>query len=510
MLKRVVLGTLAFLAIVSIAGAIWVRSVFTKDTVRQALAAQLSAALGEPVVVDGIGASIYPRVTVRLEGVSVGTPVRVRIRNLRLGTGLRALFSRQIVGGTVHLDGAIVTLPLPAFGSASTAPSSGSGSPLEIVSIDEIVLNDVQVVSGGRTLRGDIVAIPHGEAVTLKSIALAAEDTRLTASGEITNLAGPVGTLAIRAETLNFPRLLDFLTAFAAGSAGGPPPGRAAAASPAPPAPPADVTLSLDAARATMGTLTLDGLKGRAHATRQGIAFDSIAFGVFGGRYTGSMHVTADALPSYRLQADVSDIDVAAMTAFAGSPGVISGRLTGRLDVSGRSADMTSALANSRGTARIGIRDGVVKRLGLVKTIVVATSGRADAQLPSGRSSTDEPFTALGATLTIGAGAARTSDLRFESPDVLMRSAGSVRLDGSAIDLRGDVQLSEALTQQAGRDLVRYTQEEGRVTLPVTITGPAAAPSVHVDVAAVAGRAIKNRVQEELKKGLDRLFKRVP
>jgi hypothetical protein len=57
---------------------------------------------------------------------------------------------------------------------------------------------------------------------------------------------------------------------------------------------------------------------------------------------------------------------------------------------------------------------------------------------------------------------------------------------------------------------VRYTQEEGRVTLPVTITGPAAAPSVHVDVAAVAGRAIKNRVQEELKKGLDRLFKRVP
>jgi hypothetical protein len=133
-----------------------------------------------------------------------------------------------------------------------------------------------------------------------------------------------------------------------------------------------------------------------------------------------------------------------------------------------------------------------VKRLGLVKTIVVATSGRADAQLPAGTSSSDEPFTALGATLAIGDGAARTSDLRFESPNVLMRSTGSLRLDGSAIDLRGDVQLSEALTQQAGRDLVRYTQEQGRVTLPVTVTGSAAAPSVHVDVAAVAGRASKN------------------
>lgn len=509
MLKRLVLGGLALLPVVSIAGALWVRSVFTKDTVRQALAAQISAAIGQPVVVEGIGASIYPRVTVTLEGVSVGTPVRVRIRNLRLGTGLRALFSRQIVGGTVHLDGAIVTLPLPPLGSASATPAAGSGSPLEIVSIDEIVLNDVRVESGGRTLRGDIVAIPHGEAVTLESIALAAEDTRLTGSGEIANLAGPVGTLAIRAETLNFPRLLDFLTAFAAGSGHAPASGQAAAA-PAAPAPPADVTLSLEAARATIGTLSLDGLKGRARATGQGVAFDSIAFGVFGGRYTGSMNMTADALPSYRLQADVSDIDVAAMTAFAGSPGVVTGRLTGHVDVSGRSADMASALANSRGTARIAIRDGVVKRLGLVKTIVVATSGRADAQLPAGKSSSDEPFTALGGTLVIGAGAARTTDLRFESPDVLMRSAGSVRLDGSAIDLRGDVQLSEALTQQAGRDLVRYTEEQGRVTLPVTISGPAAAPSVHVDVAAVAGRAIKNRVQEELKKGLDRLFKRVP
>src|SRR5215510_9889229 len=153
MLKRIVLGVLALLAVVSIAGAIWVRSVFTKDTVRQALAAQISAAIGQPVVVDGIGASFYPRVTVTLDGVSVGVPARVRIEKLRLGTGLRALFSRQIVGGTVHLDGAIITLPLPPLGSTSTATASGSGSPLEIVSIDEIVLNDVQVVSGGRTLK---------------------------------------------------------------------------------------------------------------------------------------------------------------------------------------------------------------------------------------------------------------------------------------------------------------------------------------------------------------------
>src|SRR5262245_17414256 len=183
MLKRVVLGILALLAVVSVAGALWVRSVFTKDTVRQALAAQISAAIGQPVTVEGIGASFYPRVTVTLDGVSVGTPTRVHVRNLRLGTGLRALFSRQIVGGTMHLDGARIELPLPPIGSATAPSASAGGAPLEIVSIDEIVLNDVQVVSGGRTLTGDIVAVPHGDAVTLKSIALAAADTRLTGEG---------------------------------------------------------------------------------------------------------------------------------------------------------------------------------------------------------------------------------------------------------------------------------------------------------------------------------------
>ncbi len=83
-----------------------------------------------------------------------------------------------------------------------------------------------------------------------------------------------------------------------------------------------------------------------------------------------------------------------------------------------------------------------------------------------------------------------------------------MRLDGSAIDLKGNVQLSDALSQQAGRDLFRYTQEQGRVTLPATITGSVQSPSVHIDVAAAAGRAIGNKAQDELKKALGRIIKK--
>jgi hypothetical protein len=73
------------------------------------------------------------------------------------------------------------------------------------------------------------------------------------------------------------------------------------------------------------------------------------------------------------------------------------------------------------------------------------------------------------------------------------------------------VQLSDALSQQAGRDLVRYTQEEGRVTVPVSVTGSVDKLHANVDLGNLAKRAIRNRANEEIgnaiKKGLGGLFK---
>ena len=176
----------------------------------------------------------------------------------------------------------------------------------------------------------------------------------------------------------------------------------------------------------------------------------------------------------------------------------------------------SSTATTARGTARIDIVDGVVKNLGLVRSVVLVTAGRSDVPIASAASaateSADEPFTKLGATLAIDGGAADTSDLRFESKDLLLSATGTVRLDGSAINLAGQVQLSDELSKRAGRDLIRYTQEQGRVTLPATITGTAAAPTVRINVADMAKRALVNRANEEaqkaLKNGLGGLFRK--
>jgi uncharacterized protein involved in outer membrane biogenesis len=515
--KKVLAAALLVGAVVAIGVFVWARSLFATDSVRLALAGQLSKALGQPVTVGGIGVAIYPRVTVNLRDVSIGEPSRIHAATLKVGTALGALLSRRIEHATIELNGAKLELPLPSFsmgGGETSSPSAGK-PPVDLVSIDAIVLRSVAIVSGGRTVLGDIEIVPDGKELAIKKITLTADKTTVDVTGRLTDLAGPVGSITIKAGALNFDRLLAFASDFARGAGMGQA-NPVAASRPSVPArvrpttQPMNVAVSLDADRATLGQLTLERVAGKARITSDALTLDPVGFGVFGGRYEGTLAFTLASVPDFRLNAAIAGLDVGAATAFAGNPGTITGRLSGKVNLSGRGLDAASVMRGVRGTLRVDVADGTVKNLGLVRTIVVATSGRSDATFAG--ASKDEPFTRLSATLAIANGAASTQDLRFESKDLLLAASGTMRLDGSAINLPGQVQLSEDLSKQAGRDLVRYTQSQGRVTLPVTVAGSATAPEVRVDVADLARRAVTNRANEEaqkaLKKGLDGFLKK--
>ena len=519
MVKKLILGVLGLILVVSLGLFFWARSVFGQDTVRTALAAQISKAIGQPVTIGAIGASVYPRVTVKLETVTIGEPARIRARSLNIGTDFRALLSRRIEHGRMRLDGARVELPLPTFSFGDATESESSSAPVTIVSIDEVVLSDAEIVSGGRTLRGRVEVVPNENGADIRRLTLKADDTEIEASGRITDMSGPAGELALKAGTLSFDRLIAFAADFASGS--GLTGGEAAPPAPAPSARPRstrkpsamNVVVSLEAGRATMGALSVDKVTGRARLREGDVSLDPLQFGLFGGRYDGVLGVQfTSTAPAFRWTARLGGVDVAQATRFAGSPDTITGRLSGRLDLTGRGADATAAIGSARGTARVDVTDGIVKGLGLVRTIIVATSGRAGTSPETAGGSRDEPFSRLGATLAIANGVASTNDLMMESKSFRMRSNGTLRLDGSAVNLRGQVQLSDELTKQAGRDLVRYTQEGGRVTLPATITGSAENLHVNIDVADLMQRAIRNKANEEvdkaLKRGLGGLFKK--
>jgi len=518
-MRKVVLGAFVVLVLLATGLFLWARAVFTEDTVRVALANQLSRALGQPVTIGSIAVTIVPRLTVNLKQVTIGKPARIRVQTLHVGADFRALLSRRIEHGRLELSGARIELPLPSFtvGSGSTSVSS-SNPPVELISVDAIMLRGVEIVSGGRMLTGDVEIVPQGKGLTLQRVTLVADKTTVNVTGNITDLSGPVGYLAIKAGAVNFDQLLAFAHDFATASgmetsteATSPQRGRNPKTGSAG-VPSMNIAVSLETERATMGTLTLDKLTSQARIMGDSMTFEPISFGVLGGHYNGALLFTLGVIPDFKLDATLAGVDMGTATAFVGTPGILTGHLSGNLHLAGRGMDASSVIKSARGTAHVDIVNGVVKNLGLVRSIVVATSGRSDRAGMGASETRDEPFTKLGATLTIANGSANTQDLRFESKDLLLAAAGSVRLDGSGINLAGKAQLSDELSKQAGQDLVRYTQEGGRVTVPLTISGSGNAPQVRVDISGMAKRAFTNRANEEvqkvLKKGLGDLFKK--
>src|SRR6185295_14811306 len=186
MLKKVLLGAFILLLLLSIGLSLWVRAIFREDNVRATLADQLSKALGQPVKIASIATRIYPRVTVNLGQVTIGQPARIQVKTLHVGTDFRALLSRRIEHAKLELSGAHVQLPLADFsiGGGSTS-ASASKPPVEIVSIDAIVLRDVEILSGGRALTGDVEVVPEGNGLTLKKVSLLADKARIDVSGRI-------------------------------------------------------------------------------------------------------------------------------------------------------------------------------------------------------------------------------------------------------------------------------------------------------------------------------------
>jgi uncharacterized protein involved in outer membrane biogenesis len=264
------------------------------------------------------------------------------------------------------------------------------------------------------------------------------------------------------------------------------------------------LTVSIDAERATIGTLALTKLTGRARVTADAITVEPAHFGVFGGAYDGRLTLSLAATPEFHLNASLSGVDMATAMAFAGAPGVVTGKLAGRVDLAGRGTSADDVVKTMRGTARVDVTEGTVKDLGLLRGVVLATSMRQDSRAGLAGTAATEPFSRLGTTLTIGNGVATTRDLRFESPDLTFSATGALRLDGTAVDLSGPLQLSPQLSQQAGRDLLRYTQRDGRITIPAEVLGSADHLDVRIDVGDMARRAVVNRATDEAKKALQK------
>jgi len=489
MLRRILLlgvGVLLVAAIVIAVAGYWFLS---GDGVRRALESEASSWLGQRVTIGSATAHIFPRPAVTLRDVRAGEPVHVILAEVQLSTGLKPLWSRRIEDAEIAIADTRIDMPLPftlpAPGEGGSTASASDGG-IQVGSIRSIKLRNITIASRGRQITVSADSSLSSAHLNVERFTAASGKTSLTASGLAQLSPRLDAQLAVKADHVDVDDLIALADAFAPRGtkptpSSTPLPGRIVA------------RISAESARAS-------GVDVRQFATTmvaQGsrITLSPTSFQLFGGSYRGTLDV--DAQPGTlraTIRAQIADLDVAQLAAFGGVPDAITGRLSGAGTFTGRGATIGDALAAATGEGKATIADGVVKRLGLVRTVVLFFGRPA----PDAGASSDH-FERIDASFALVRQVVAASALSLHSSDLDLVGQGTLTVPTKALDGHMDLSLSEALSAQAGTDLARFTREGNRIVLPAVVSGTLDAPHVTIDAGAAARRGLRNEVQRRLK-----------
>jgi len=513
--KKAAIALVAIAAIVIVGGTIAVRALLDPEHVRQTLERQASEALEQPVTIGRAELTVWPRAGVRLTNLVVGDPAALTLTRTDVSTSLRALFDRRIEDAEIVVQDSELDLPLvlatldrlrsPGAPAGGDGPEGEGSMGVTLVNVRTLALGNVRIRAGSRSAVFNMESSLDGDRLVIQSASVASDVTSLEATGTIESIANRKGRLSLTAESLDLDGLVAFAQEFARQAM--PPPAAATSGAGAVPGGPLELALDLKAGRGDAAGISFRDLATTGVVTPGGVRFDPLAMGLFGGRLEGAMNVDMSGNePVFAVNGSLGRVDMTELTRFAGQPGSVTGTLSGSFSVAGGGIEPARALARARGQGTASITDGTVKGLQLVRPIVLAF-GKPDAAQPVDGG---ERFSRMSANYSLAAGVVTLSNLSFHSRDVELDGSGTLTVEGRALDIRANARLSKELTAQAGRDLVRYTAEDGRVTVPVTITGPLDAPSVGVNLAGVAQRAVTNELKRRAEEAIRDLFKKKP
>jgi AsmA protein len=215
-----------------------------------------------------------------------------------------------------------------------------------------------------------------------------------------------------------------------------------------------------------------------------------------GGNYTGN--ITLDrrgATPVLSMDEHLSGIDMARLLAGTTYKGRLSGHGNVNLKATAHGAEFSAVMQGLNGHFDANLANGALEgvdlgyEVGLAQALIKHTPGPAARSGPA-----RTQFDAFKMSAEITSGMARTSDLVISSPVVRVTAQGSANLVNKALDLQ---MLASALKAPG----------VSAADIPLKITGTYADPVVRPDAEALAKGAIKQKLQDVLKKnGLEGLF----
>ena len=237
----------------------------------------------------------------------------------------------------------------------------------------------------------------------------------------------------------------------------------------------------------------------------QDVLLRRLSFQLFNGQVAAEGKITSGSeTPPFTGKMTIQDMQLdPALNALATTQLAISGTAGANLNVQGRGFSMPDLTKSLEGTGHLAAKDGKIEGVNLLQEAIsifnVAGISLDDAKATA--------FSTIETDLAIKEGTLYVQRLLMDSHDFQATGGGTIGFD-QKLNLAVNLNLSQELSQKIARSspAARLAMKEGRVSLPLMITGTAQAPSYGLDMKSLTGR-VQEQVQKKAREKIDGLLK---
>lgn len=490
----------------------------------------LEEALNRKVQLQDIRLTIWPRIGARVAGFAVlddpafGTAPFTSLSSLEVGVKLIPLLSGTVEVEEITLRDPVITviknkngvLNVSTVGrtgvavpdTPSRAPIPSTEGPLKILAL--LAVDRVSVAGGTLTYR-DLSAAKPTEYV-LQDMELLLQSVRLgqTPNIHFATLVQPFnlpatldGTFGPLRETADIDAINIRLglgkTAF---TITGKTAGQNATVNISSPL---INTANLPIALPLKRPVAITDLTIAAEVKGQEAKLNSLSFQLFDGQVKGEGKLIAGSdAPPFTSTMTIQGLQLGpALEAVATTPVSISGTAGADLALQGRGFSMPDLTKALEGTSHVAVKDGKIEGVNLLQE-AVSILKIAGISLDNANATA---FSTIETDLAIKQGIITVQHLLMDSHDFQATGRGTIGFD-QTLNLTMNLNLSQDLSQKiAGASPVaKLAMQEGRLTLPLIITGTVHAPSYGLDSKTLTGK-VQEQVKEKVREAIGDLLK---
>lgn len=259
-----------------------------------------------------------------------------------------------------------------------------------------------------------------------------------------------------------------------------------------------DVTGKFTLDEARLGDMRFTGLELGIVSTDGNMRLHPISAGLFDGSYSGDVRIDARR-PETTLSVNetITGVSLAPLAAALFKQQNITGSIDGNFRLAGTGADLDAIRRDLDGTMSFSLSDGAYEGTDIWHQLRSARAKLKGEQPPEPTLPPRTRFSSVSASGTVTDGVLRNEDFRAELPYLQLTGRGTVSFVEASLDYSMTARVLERPEFVSGATEAEI-DEFTEAVIPLSITGPLAAPKVRPDIEAL----LKKRVEEEVKERL--------